>query len=268
MPPWQVYCGVGQHARSLLNIQRHLSLWGRAPIRYVSASQSNVGLKRKLNEDRVLERPECGLWVVADGMGGHEAGEVASAAIVDALAAIPESPDLERFTAQAADALLEVNAALRSMARSAPRPTTIGSTAVVLAISGGEFRCIWAGDSRAYRVRGAEIEQISRDHSLVQDLVAAGLVKADEAEAHPQAHVITRAVGASDDLELESAAGDVQANDIFLLASDGLTRVVTSDEILKVLRTMNPSQAAAALIETVLSRGAPDNVTLAICRVG
>jgi serine/threonine protein phosphatase PrpC len=117
-------------------------------------------------------------------------------------------------------------------------------------------------------VRGAEIEQISRDHSLVQDLVAAGLVKADEAEAHPQAHVITRAVGASDELELECVAGDAQANDIFLLASDGLTRVVSSDEILKALRTMNPPQAAAALIETVLSRGAPDNVSLAICRIG
>ncbi|HEU4650660.1 MAG TPA: protein phosphatase 2C domain-containing protein [Croceibacterium sp.] len=236
-------------------------------MRYVSASQSDVGRKRKLNEDRVLERPDCGLWVVADGMGGHDAGEVASAAIVDALAAISEEPNLELLVASAIDALHEVNARLRALARSADRPTTIGSTVVALAISGGTFRCIWAGDSRAYRVRGTEIVQITRDHSLVQDLVAAGLVEPAEAETHPQAHVITRAVGAADELELEGVAGDVQADDIFLLASDGLTRVVPPDEILRTLRTMNPVQAVRALIETVLSRGAPDNVTVAICRV-
>jgi len=215
----------------------------------------------------VLERPECDLWVVADGMGGHEAGEVASAAIVDALAALPANPDIELFVASAVEALHGVNASLRALGRSAALPTTIGSTVVALAIAGAEFRCIWAGDSRAYRVRGAEIAQISRDHSLVQDLVAAGLVNADEAESHPQAHVITRAVGAADDLDLEVVAGDVLHDDIFLLASDGLTRVVPPDEILKALRTMNPAQAADALIQTVLSRGAPDNVTLAICRV-
>jgi serine/threonine-protein phosphatase Stp1 len=215
----------------------------------------------------VLERPECGLWVVADGMGGHEAGEVASAAIVDALAAIPENPDLEQFVASAVDALHGVNASLRTLAQSAPRPTTIGSTVVALAIANGEFRCIWAGDSRAYRVRGAEIAQITKDHSLVQDLIAAGLVNAADAEAHPQANVITRAVGAADALDLEGVSGDVQSDDMFLLASDGLTRVVSADEILHALRTMNPAQAVRALIETVLSRGAPDNVSLAICRI-
>lgn len=215
----------------------------------------------------MLERPDCGLWVVADGMGGHDAGEVASAAIVDALAAIPQSANLELFAASIIGALHDVNTQLRTLGNSAPRPTTIGSTVVALAIAAGEFRCIWAGDSRAYRVRGAELTQITRDHSLVQDLVAAGLVEAGEAETHPQAHVITRAIGAADSLELECAAGDALPDDIFLLASDGLTRVVAPDEILKRLRTMNPAQAAGALIDTVLARGAPDNVSLAICRV-
>lgn len=200
-------------------------------------------------------------------MGGHDAGEVASAAIVDALAVIPENPNLELFVASALETLQGVNASLRTLARNAPRQGTIGSTVVALAISGGEFRCIWAGDSRAYRVRGADIAQITQDHSLVQDLVAAGFIDAAEAESHPQAHIITRAVGAADDLKLECVAGEVQPGDVFLLASDGLTRVVQSDEILKLLRTMNPAQAAGALIRTVLSRGAPDNVSLSICRV-
>jgi serine/threonine-protein phosphatase Stp1 len=215
----------------------------------------------------VLERPQCGLWVVADGMGGHDAGEVASAAIVDALAGVPEQPNLELFVARVVEALNAVNTQLRALARSATHQSTIGSTVVALLIAEGEFRCIWAGDSRAYRVRGADIIQISRDHSLVQDLLAAGLVNEQDAEAHPQAHVITRAVGAAAELELEIAAGDAQAGDIFLLASDGLTRVVPANEILKPLRTMNPAQAASALIETVLARGAPDNVSLVICRV-
>jgi len=201
-------------------------------------------------------------------MGGHDAGEVASAAIVDALAAIPANGNLDHFVASAMDALQGVNTSLRTLARSAPMPTTIGSTVVAVAIAGDQYRCFWAGDSRAYRIRGAEIAKISKDHSLVQDLVAAGLVKAEEAEAHPQANVITRAVGAADELELESVGGQVQSGDIFLLASDGLTRVVRDDEILNTVRTMNPGQATRALIDMVLSRGAPDNVSVVICRLG
>jgi len=236
-------------------------------MRFICASRSDVGLKRKLNEDRVLERPECGLWAVADGMGGHQAGEVASAAIVDALAQIQTSTDLEESVAAVQGALQTVNASLRELARSEVRPTTIGSTVVGLVVSGSEYRCFWAGDSRAYRVRGAEIVQISRDHSLVQDLVDAGLVEASDAEKHPDAHVITRAVGAASTLRIDCVGGTVQTGDIFLLASDGLTRVVGPDEILHQLRIMNPTQAATALVETVLSRGAPDNVSVVVCRI-
>jgi len=236
-------------------------------MRFICASRSDVGLKRKLNEDRVLVRPECGLWAVADGMGGHQAGEVASAAIVDALAQIPIGTNLDELVAAIQEALQAVNASLRELARSEVRPTTIGSTVVGLVVSGSEYRCFWAGDSRAYRVRGAEIVQISRDHSLVQDLVDAGLVEASDAEKHPDAHVITRAVGAASTLRIDCVGGAVQTGDIFLLASDGLTRVVGPDEILHQLRTMNPAQAATALVETVLSRGAPDNVSVVVCRI-
>jgi serine/threonine protein phosphatase PrpC len=236
-------------------------------MRCITASRTHVGLKRKLNEDRVLERPECGLWVVADGMGGHDAGEVASSAIVSALAEIPVSADPDVLVASAQEALRGVNASLRQLARSDIRPKTIGSTVVGLALAEAEYRCFWAGDSRAYRARGAELVQITRDHSLVQDLVDAGLVDGADAEKHPDAHVITRAVGAAKELEIDCVSGEALPGDIFLLASDGLTRVVSPDELLHQLRTANPIQAAAALIETVLSRGAPDNVTLVICRV-
>ena len=124
---------------------------------FISASQSHVGLRRKLNEDRVLERPECGLWAVADGMGGHDAGEVASAAIVDALAALPTTTNANDLVAAAERALVEVNGLLLTLAKADKRPKIIGSTVVGLVIAANEYCCFWAGDSRAFRVRGAEI---------------------------------------------------------------------------------------------------------------
>ena len=234
---------------------------------FVSASQTHVGLRRKLNEDRVLERPECGLWAVADGMGGHEAGELASAAIVDALAALPATKSPNELVAAAQRALVEVNDALRTLAKADIRPKIIGSTVVGLVIAADEYRCFWAGDSRAFRVRGAEIQQLTRDHSLVQGLVDAGLVAVEDAESHPDSNVVTRAVGAATELWIDCVSGDARHGDIFVLASDGLTRVVAPQEMVHEIRRMNPAQAISSLIELVLSRGAPDNVSIAICRV-
>lgn len=236
-------------------------------MRFICASQSHVGLRRKLNEDRVLERPEIGLWAVADGMGGHEAGDVASTAIVEALANLPAAPSAAALTQSALASLQEVNRSLIDLGQSEMSHRTIGSTVVGLVIAGGEYRCFWAGDSRAYRVRGSMITQLSRDHSLVQDLVEAGLVKAEDAEAHPDAHVITRAVGAAKELRVDVATGDAQPGDLFLLGSDGLTRLVNDEELSIELRTRNPMQACESLVATVLARGAPDNVSLIVCRV-
>jgi serine/threonine-protein phosphatase Stp1 len=234
---------------------------------FVSASQTHVGLRRKLNEDRVLERPECGLWAVADGMGGHEAGEVASAAIVDALAALPATKSPSELVAAAQRALVEVNVSLRTLAKADIRPKIIGSTVVGLVIAADEYRCFWAGDSRAFRVRGAEIEQLTRDHSLVQGLVDAGLVAIEDAESHPDSNVVTRAVGAATELSIDCVSGDARRGDIFVLASDGLTRVVNPHELLHEIRRKNPAQAISSLVELVLSRGAPDNVTIAVCLI-
>ena len=236
-------------------------------MRFVCASRTHVGLRRALNEDRVLDRAECGFWVVADGMGGHDAGEVASAAVVEALARISAQPEPQALTGSAIEALQEVNRSLLELASSGPPRRTIGATVVGLAIGGGEFRCFWAGDSRAYRVHGETITQLTRDHSLVHELVAAGMLAAEDAESHPDAHVVTRAVGAASELKVDVVAGDALPGDIFLLASDGLTRVVRDSELLNELRTRNPMQAADSLLEMVLSRGAPDNVSMVICRL-
>ena len=212
-------------------------------------------------------RTDHGLWAVADGMGGHEAGDVASRKVAEALARLPNGQSLGDLTDSAIAALGEVNGELIRLARSEHRPRTIGSTVVGLAIRDGQYRCFWAGDSRAYRVRGNDIDQVTRDHSLVQGLMDAGMLSREEAKDHPDANVITRAVGASEALEVEVAAGDARSGDLFLLASDGLTRLVEEDELVAILSSWPPADAADTLIDAVLARGAPDNVSLIITRV-
>jgi serine/threonine protein phosphatase PrpC len=160
-----------------------------------------------------------------------------------------------------------VNHQLIALAASNGVQRTIGSTLVGLAIADGQYRCFWAGDSRAYRIRGDQIAQLTRDHSLVQDLVDAGMLTAQEAENHPNASVITRAVGVVEELKIDTVSGDATSGDLFLLASDGLTRVVEDSELLAELTSKRPADAAEALIETVLSRGAPDNVTMVIAKL-
>ena len=230
-------------------------------------TRTDVGLRRKVNEDSVLVRTERGLWAVADGMGGHEAGDVASTMVTEALHKLPIVYGLDDLVESAIDVLDQVNHQLIELARSDGRDRTIGTTIVALAIADGHFRCFWAGDSRAYRVRDGEIRRISRDHSLVQDLVDAGMLAADQAETHVNANVITRAVGVSEDLEVDSSTGDALSGDLFLLASDGLTRLVDDQEMLAQLTTQTLDDAADSLLQMVMARGAPDNVSLIITRV-
>ncbi len=215
----------------------------------------------------MLVRTERGLWAVADGMGGHDAGDVASAKVADALLNLPVVYGLGALVDGAIGALRAVNRELIALAASTGDSRTIGSTVVALAIAGGQFRCFWAGDSRAYLIRDGMISRLSRDHSLVQDLVSAGMLDPSDAEKHPNANVITRAVGVVEELKIDIFDGDVMAGDLFLLASDGLTRLVDDAELLAELTTRHPAEAADGLVETVLSRGAPDNITIIILTV-
>lgn len=212
----------------------------------------------------MLVREDCGLWVVADGMGGHDAGEVASSKVTEALGHLSGSADLDRLVDDAILALKRVNHDLIELAGV---QRSIGSTVVGLAIADGQFRCFWAGDSRAYRIRDDHIVQLTRDHSMVQDLVDAGMLRPDEAVDHPNSNIITRAVGVAPELRVDTVGGDVRPGDQFLLASDGLTRMVDDQELVAQLTSTSPDVAAASLIETVLSRGAPDNVTLIIAKL-
>ena len=230
-------------------------------------SRTHVGLRRKVNEDSLAVRTERGLWAVADGMGGHEAGDVASSKVTEALLNLPIVYGLDELVECAVAAVGNVNRELIALASSTGSERTIGTTVVGLAIAGGQYRCFWAGDSRAYRVRQGQIEQLTRDHSLVQGLVDAGMLEPAEAATHPNANVVTRAVGVAPELKIEIASGDAMAGDQFLLASDGLTRVVEDSELASVLASRPPEEAADQLVETVLSRGAPDNVTIIITKL-
>lgn len=230
-------------------------------------SRTHVGLRRKVNEDAMMVRTDSGLWVVSDGMGGHEAGDVASARIAEAMQQLPVADGLDRTVEDAIVALQQVNRELIALAGTADSQRTIGATVVGLAICDGQYRCFWAGDSRAYRVRNGAIEQLTHDHSLVQDLVDAGMLQPDEADGHPNANIITRAVGVAEELKVDTVGGETLPGDQFLLASDGLTRLVGDEELAAELASHPPEAAADRLIEAVLARGAPDNVTLVITSV-
>jgi serine/threonine protein phosphatase Stp1 len=237
-------------------------------MRFDCVSRTHVGLRRKINEDSVFADTKKGLWAVADGMGGHEAGEMASAMVTDALRCMPANANLDETAAEAVKALRQVNRELINLARSGPRRNvTIGTTVVGLAIAGDSYRCFWMGDSRAYRFRGGEITRLTHDHSLVQELVDAGMLGAAEAETHDSANLITRAVGANEEAQVDIVSGDARRDDQFLLASDGLTRVIRDEELAAVLEGPSPTEAADNLIEMVLARGAPDNVSLIITKL-
>lgn len=229
-------------------------------------SRTHVGLKRALNEDNLLVSPDLGLFVVADGMGGHQAGEVASSMIVGSLGALTPQEDEQDLLAQAIAALKDVNSALR--VRAGGEGNLIGSTVVGALLGSDRLHCFWAGDSRAYLLRGTSLTQLTRDHSLVQKLVDAGMLDPDRAHDHPNGNMITRAVGAAEELETDVVEHDLAPGDLLLLASDGVTRVVSDGELASALRSPAPlAETADGLVWTVLQRGAPDNLTFILLRV-
>ncbi|WP_417702933.1 PP2C family protein-serine/threonine phosphatase [Pseudomonas sp.] len=234
-------------------------------LHYQSAAYSHVGLVRQINEDAYLERPEAGLWVVADGMGGHAAGDYVSSLIVDSLRHIKASDTLSDYEHVLRLSLSQVNAAVREQTH-LRGVTMMGSTVVLMVARGDQGLCLWAGDSRLYRLRAGELQAVSRDHSYVQDLQDSGLLSEAEARLHPRANVVTRAVGVQDQLELACSVFDIQPGDTWLLCSDGLTRTAEDHEIRDVLTHSDPYQVVRSLVHLGLTRGAPDNITAIVIK--
>jgi serine/threonine-protein phosphatase Stp1 len=231
--------------------------------RVLSHALTHVGLVRRRNEDAFLDRPEFGLWAVADGMGGHEEGDYASARIVAALGADRPPGELGQLIDAAVGQLREVDAELRTRASRLGPGAAIASTVVVLFADMHEFAVLWAGDSRAYRWRNGEFRQLTVDHSRVQELVNAGLLTADEAVRHPQSHIVTQAIGGGR-LEFGLVREALVAGDFFLLCSDGLTNMVADADIAREIAAAPPRLAAERLQDRVLEGGAVDNFTIVI----
>lgn len=230
-----------------------------------SAQQTHRGKRRRLNEDAVLSRCPPGLWVVADGMGGHQAGDVASHAITAALAAVPLSGPLSTQVDAVEDALIAVNDELRLHACSLGSGASIGSTVVAMLAVGDVAAVLWAGDSRLYRLRAGHLEQITRDHNPISDLLDSGAVSEEEALA-ADTNVITRAVGGQPRLCLDVAVFDVAAADTYLLCSDGLYRELDVAQLAQGLSEEVLDRAADVLLERSLEGPAQDNISLVVMR--
>jgi serine/threonine-protein phosphatase Stp1 len=229
---------------------------------------THPGTKRGHNEDMFVARPDLGLWAVADGAGGHEAGEVASEMIATTLDTIPSALTAEEMLAQVRLRMSATHAALKAYAASKGEGALVASTVVVLIVRDGHFACLWAGDSRAYLLRDSTLQRITRDHSLVQELVDAGELDEAEAEGHPRANVITRAVGdPAETVELDKVTGRVAGGDRFLLCSDGLSKALDDAAISDLLGASPAEEAAALLVTEALARRATDNVTAVVMEV-
>jgi protein phosphatase len=225
------------------------------------------GAVRQLNEDSHAEVNSHNLWIVADGMGGHEAGEVASQLVVDVVRAKAQAMSLNELSfTHIIEAIEEANKQLNDYSTQYLDNKTAGSTVTALFIKDNKYYILWVGDSRAYLLRNASLEQISRDHSQVNDLIDEGIISVEGAKNHPLSNVITRAVGVTDEVQVDLIKGDIQKGDIFLLCSDGLTGELSDKEICLALEPKSIIDSGMALMHSSLVRGAKDNVTCILVR--
>lgn len=233
---------------------------GKLPLDLISFGASHVGLIRETNQDRFLCARGERLWAIADGMGGHDFGERAAELLIEEV----EGSPLPAAAEAAREALVERIAAANAtiLAEGDARGTSMGSTIVALVMRQGLYCLCWVGDSRAYLLRDGVLTQLSRDHSQVQEMIDSGGLEAEAAADHPMAHVLTRVVGISEEVEVATAEGEVRLGDLFLLSSDGLHSYVPEDEIVARLKAKPPRGAVQELLEETLRRGAPDNVTI------
>lgn len=232
-----------------------------------TATLSDVGCVRKVNEDSLLAMPDSGLWLVADGMGGHAAGDFASQSIVAEMKTVGMPGGAVDLRARFMERLNRANTRILQHAAELGNGT-IGSTVAALLVSQGHYASIWSGDSRVYRLRGGVLTQVTRDHTEVRALLDAGTITAAEAEAWPRKNVITRAIGVTQAPECDMIEGVLADKDTFLLCSDGLTEYFHDDELERVMREYGDDLSALCkhLVTTALERGGKDNVSVVVVR--
>lgn len=226
-----------------------------------SCAATHAGTANRINEDAYVNRPDLGLWAVADGAGGHASGEIASAEVATILQSIDAGLSASEMLVEVRTRLEATHERLHTEASRHGAGAMVATTVVVVMARDDHFACLWAGDSRAYLLRGQALTKITRDHSLVQALVENGTISEAEAARHPKANVITRAVGADIDLlELDKRTGQLQAGDRLLLCSDGLSKTLP-EELLVELLSGDDETAAERLVTAALMAKVTDNVT-------
>jgi PPM family protein phosphatase len=251
-------------------------------MRYVAAAKTDVGRRRKGNEDSFCLAPEIGLFVVADGMGGHAAGEVASRLAVetihewmakylggDSVAVVgPEEPACSAESNYLVSSIRLANRVIYDAAQGRSEYAGMGTTVVSILATGERLTLAHVGDSRIYRVRGDEIAQVSRDHSFVQQQVDRGIITPEEAEESQYKHMITRALGLKESVEVDVAERPAEAGDTFILCSDGLSDLLDNEEILAIVKEQpDLAQACQQLIDRANLKGGDDNITTLLVRV-
>lgn len=229
-----------------------------APVESVSAT--HVGHVRAVNEDRILDLPEAKLWAVADGMGGHQSGDIAAQIAIDALLSLANGRQVICGD--------DVHAALQSANRQiydryVDARRRSGTTIVAALLDGDRLEIFWAGDSRAYRLRGGMWKQLTHDHSLVQQMVDAGALSPSAATDHPKSNVITRALGVSQDVVVDRLVTNLDAGDIIMLCSDGVSRSLASARIDNTPLNL----LAKYLLDQALQRDGSDNASLVMIKV-
>lgn len=230
-------------------------------------TRTHVGNLRVGNEDALLARPEVGLWVVADGMGGHQAGEYASALIIERLAAFGPRAHLADFVDQVEDCLMAVNRELLGYAHQQYGGQVVGSTAVCLLIRDGVGVALWVGDSRLYQRRNGRLQRLTRDHSRIEEMVASGVLSREDAGKQPGANVLTQALGAEEQLWVSVAAWGVRPGDRYLLCSDGLWGELEESAMARQLTVKSLERVADGLVAACLAGPARDNLSLVLVEV-
>jgi len=232
-----------------------------------SYGATDIGKRRQFNEDRFAMKSQDGVWLVADGMGGHAGGDFASQAVIDDLKEFEGVLTLGDLETRFHDGLAEAHVRMLRVAK-ALKVDAMATTVVGLLIYQDEFATIWSGDSRLYQMRDGILKPITRDHSEARELVDAGVLTPEEARTWHRRNVITRALGVYDHLSAETAYGEIKPGDVFLLCTDGLTEHNTDDDLTQILTEQKTAQdAVEAMIAQTLDRGAVDNVTAIVVRV-
>lgn len=230
------------------------------------SARSDVGLLREINEDSGYAGPR--LLVIADGVGGHAAGEVASSVAVGVLATLDEDSPGGDLLDRLSSAVHTANSHLRDMVNGDPELRGMGTTVTALLRAGARFGLVHVGDSRGYLLREGRLQQITRDHTFVQTLLDEGRITAEEADHHPQRNVITNALDGREDVELDLSVRETRAGDRYLLCSDGLSGVVSEDTIRDTLASeASAEMAVEKLVELALKGGGPDNITAIVADV-